>query len=481
MKATSLSIPPKPSNSSLIACLVSDATADKVTQFALEHFQISVQLGKDQCESGRETLFSSPDSTILFLGVGKAEEKSPEVLRKAAHSCVELSNDWKKTTLSLVWLGESPANAAGALAEAACLSNYQFLKYKSDKRTNSLEEVQVYAPHGGNADWVEKARLTAEATIVARNLVNEPVITLTATELGKRIEILAGEYGFTAEVMTMAKIKALKMGGLLAVNYGSIEPPTFSIMEWKPEGHVNAQPIVLVGKGVVYDTGGLSLKPTPNSMDFMKSDMAGAAAVVGAMCGAASLKLPLHIVGLVPATDNRPGQNAYTPGDVIKMFDGSTVEVLNTDAEGRMILADALAYAKKYDPALVIDLATLTGAAVIAVGNIGIAMMATAPSETRQKLADAGMRVHERLVELPLWEEYGDQLKSDIADVKNIGGAPAGSITAGKFLERFTAYPWVHLDIAGTAFLHSPDNYRGKNGTGTGVRLLLDFLSHYSA
>lgn len=452
-----------------------------VEAFALEHFQLTVSFGKDQAENGRETPFVSPDSSIVFYGVGKAEEKTAEALRKATHKCVEIANDWKKSSLAVVWIGEHPAGAAKAIAEAGILSNYQFLQYKSEKRANTLAEVQVYAPKGGDATEVDVAEKIANATKIARDLVNEPVITLTATELGKRIEALAAEYGFGAEVLNMAKIKSLKMGGLLAVNSGSIDPPTFSILEWKPEGYTNTQPVILVGKGVVFDTGGLSLKPTPNSMDFMKSDMGGAAAVIGAMVGAASLKMPLHIIGLIPATDNRPGQNAYTPGDVIRMFDGSTVEVLNTDAEGRMILADALAYAKKYDPALVIDLATLTGAAVIAVGNHGTAMMATASDTVKQQMVSAGNRVHERLVELPLWEEYGEQLKSDIADMKNIGGSPAGSITAGKFLEKFTSYPWVHLDIAGTAFLHAPDSYRGKNGTGTGVRLLIDFLSNYSA
>jgi leucyl aminopeptidase len=229
----------------------------------------------------------------------------------------------------------------------------------------------------------------------------------------------------------------------------------------------------------VYDTGGLSLKETPGSMDYMKSDMAGGAAVVGALAGAAQLELPYHVIGLVPATDNRPGGNAITPGDVIRMIDGTTVEVLNTDAEGRLILADALGYAKKYKPALVIDLATLTGAALVAVGHQAACMMSTADSLTRQALCAAGDQVYERLVEFPLYEEYADLLKSDIADLKNIGGKTAGSVTAAKFLEHFTDYPWIHLDIAGPSWLHSNDSYRGRNATGTGVRLLIQFISNY--
>ena len=268
------------------------------------------------------------------------------------------------------------------------------------------------------------------------------------------------------------------MGGLLAVNRGSQLPPTFTIMEWKPEGHKNTKPVVLVGKGVVYDTGGLSLKPTPNSMDFMKSDMGGAAAVIGAIYAAAKAKLPLHIVGLIPATDNRPGEDAYVPGDVVKMHSGLNVEVLNTDAEGRMILADALSYAKKYDPELVIDLATLTGAAARAVGPQGVVYMGTADEDTKFKIEGSSYHVHERLIELPLWEEYDEMIKSDIADINNVGGPAAGAITAGMFLKHFVSYPWLHIDIASMAWMDRNDGYRLKNGTGVGVRLLFDFLKN---
>jgi leucyl aminopeptidase len=283
--------------------------------------------------------------------------------------------------------------------------------------------------------------------------------------------------GFKVEVLNKSQIEALKMGGLLAVNMGSQIPPTFTIMEYKPAKARNKKPVVLVGKGVVYDTGGLSLKPTPNSMDTMKCDMAGAAAVSCAMYAIAKAELNVHIIALVPATDNRPGENAYTPGDVIKMYDGQTVEVLNTDAEGRMILGDALAYAKKYKPELVMDFATLTGAAAAAIGSYGIVCMGTASA----KLKNAGNNVHERLVEFPFWEDYAKLIKSDIADMKNIGGPVGGAITAGKFLEKFTDYPWMHFDIAGPAFLGSNDSYRGKNGTGVGVRLIFDFIKNYQS
>jgi len=290
----------------------------------------------------------------------------------------------------------------------------------------------------------------------------------------------AKKAGIKVEVLSKSQIEALKMGGLLAVNKGSQTPPSFSIMEYKPAKARNKKPIILVGKGVVYDTGGLSLKPT-SSMDTMKCDMAGAAAVSCALYAIAKAAIPVHVIALVPATDNRPGENAYTPGDVVTMYDGQTVEVLNTDAEGRMLLADALAYAKKYKPELVMDFATLTGAAAAAIGQYGIVCMGTAEEKVKSSMKQAGEQVHERLVEFPFWDDYSKLLKSDIADMKNIGGPVAGAITAGKFLEKFTDYPWMHFDIAGPAYLSSPDSYRGKNGTGTAVRFIVEFLKNYPA
>ena len=270
------------------------------------------------------------------------------------------------------------------------------------------------------------------------------------------------------------------MGGLLSVNKGSIDPPTFTIIEYKPKKASNKKPIVLVGKGVVYDTGGLSLKPTAGSMDAMKSDMAGAAMMAGTIYAAAMMELPVHLIGLIPATDNRPGLNAYAPGDIITMFDGTTVEVLNTDAEGRMILADALAYSDKYKPELVIDAATLTGAAARAIGPRASIIMGNADKKYFNMLNEAGMETYERVVEFPFWDDYYDDMKSKIADLNNIGNGYAGMITAGKFLEHFVKAPYIHMDIAGPAFLEKPQDYRGLGGTGTGIRLMINFLKRLS-
>lgn len=407
----------------------------------------------------------------------KAEEyKTLEEMRRLANLATDIINKKKQKSVQLINLSYNKDYAKVAL-ESLLLSNYQFLKYftDADKKSNSLEEIKVT---GLTQLEIDEIKNVSDATNIARTLVNEPVSFLDAEEIANQIKILSKDADFKVDVLNKNKIEALKMGGLLAVNKGSFTPPTFSVLEYKSDEAVNSKPIVFVGKGIVYDTGGLSLKPTAGSMDSMKSDMGGAAAVIGAFYAIAKNKLPVHVIGLIPATDNRPGNHAYTPGDVVEMHDGTTVEVLNTDAEGRMILADALSYAKKYDPELVIDLATLTGAALVAVGPLAIASMGTAKGGKYKKLIESGNNVFERMASLPFWDEYAELIKSDIADLKNIGGRDAGSITAGKFLEHFTDYPWLHLDIAGPAFLDSKNSYRPKGGTGVGVRLLYNFMKN---
>ena len=421
---------------------------------------------------------------FIFFQVA-AEKKSAnkfsslEEMRKAGNKIHNelILNELERITI----IYESgPLEQVLAIAEGIALSNYQFLKYFSDKekKKNSLKEIKILCDKIDKKE-IQNLNNLVSAVYKARDLVNEPVSFLTAGKLSEEIQKMGDEAGFQVEVLNKKKIESLKMGGLLAVNKGSIDPPTFSILEYKPAGHVNNKPIVLVGKGIVFDTGGLSLKPTADSMDYMKCDMSGAAAVAGVFYAVALSKLPVHIVGLIPATDNRPDGNAYAPGDVITMYNGATVEVLNTDAEGRLILADALTYAKQYDPELVIDVATLTGAAQAAIGNFGMVGMGNAPKELMDKLIEAGFFVNEKIAEFPFWEEYFELMKSDIADLKNLGGKFAGAITAGKFLEYFTDYPYIHLDIAGPAFNKKTYNYRGIGGSGVGVRLLYDFLRRF--
>lgn len=364
-------------------------------------------------------------------------------------------------------------------AEGVVLSNYQFIKHKptAEKNKNTLQSI-IIANSNIKQSQVDELNIVCSATILARDLVNEPVNYLNATDLSNAFKAMGKLSGFKVDVLNRKKIKELKMGGLLAVNAGSVDEPTFSVMEYKPNKPKNKKPYILIGKGVVYDTGGLSLKPTLASMDLMKCDMAGAAAVGCAMYAIAKAKLNIHVIALVPATDNRPGFNAFAPGDIITMMDGSTVEMLNSDAEGRMILADALHYAKRFNPELVIDIATLTGAAMAAIGTFGMVGMGNISNNQKNKLHQSGINVYERIAEFPFWDEYDELMKSDIADQKNIGGALGGSITAGKFLAKFTNFPYYHLDIAGPAFLSSKDSYRGKGGTGYGVRFFFDFFKN---
>lgn len=416
---------------------------------------------------------------IQLLDIKKEKYLTMEASRKSANSIHAYIVDSKTESVTIVDANNKPAETL-AFTEGLALSNYQFLKYRKEKNKEEYSLKNIAVVSKNTQAQLDELKIVVDATCISRTLVNEPVNFLTATQLSKEFQKLGKEAGFSVQVFDKAKITSLKMGGLLAVNLGSIEPPTFSIMEYKPKNAKNKQPIVLVGKGVVYDTGGLSLKPTANSMDMMKCDMAGSAAVAGTMYAIAKAKLKVHVIGLVPATDNRPGENAYVPGDIIKMYNGLTVEMLNADAEGRMILADALAYAQQYKPKLVIDLATLTGAAMAAIGTSGIVAMGTADESTKNKLKQSGNNVYERLAEMPFWDDYDDLIKSDIADMKNIGGPYAGSITAGKFLARYIDYPWFHFDIAGPAFINAKDGYRGKGGTGVGVRLLFDYLKNYA-
>jgi leucyl aminopeptidase len=433
---------------------------------------------KNESKNNKKTSFSFNRFTHWdFVEIVKEKENHfhfLESLRVLADKYVGIFNDARFETIG-VHSELFSAEESLAFAEGLVLANYQFNKYKTDKeaKLNTLQTVLLQNKTVTDSQ-IDELNIVTEATLTARTLVNEPVNFMNAPQLAKEIEILAKDAGAKVEVFGKSKLEALKMGGLLAVNKGSIDPPTFSIFEWNPKNAVNKKPLIFVGKGVVYDTGGLNIKVS-NFMNNMKADMGGAAAVAGALFAIAKAKLPIHVIGLVPATDNRLNNNAYASGDVITMFNGMTVEVLNTDAEGRMILADALAYAQKYDPELVIDLATLTGAAAHAIGKYGIVAMGSKNETFLDDLKISGEKTGERLVEFPFWEEYEDLLKSEIADMTNLGGSEGGAITAGKFLEKFTDYPYIHLDIAGPALVEKRFNYRGVGGTGVGVRLLFDF------
>lgn len=434
------------------------------------------QFVKREMDEKKEIITINQYHRFVFLITKPKEEnisKKAEKLRRLGFEIQKLAEEHKIELLQIENNTPTTLNILD-LIEGMLLGAYRFEKYKSEKKKHPLKTIQIFDFSLDKAQLKELEHLV-EGVYYARNLVNEPLSYLTAEVLSEEIEEIGKEAGFKVEVLNKSKIESLKMGGLLAVNKGSLNPPTFNILEYKPKHAVNEQPIVLVGKGVVYDTGGYSLKPA-DSLDWMKCDMAGAAAVIGAFYAIAKNKVPVYIIGLIPATENRVDGNAYVPGDVLETYSGKTVEVLNTDAEGRLILADALSYASKYNPMLVLDFATLTGSAMRAIGAEGSVFMGTANEDFKKEIVQAAFHVHERIVEFPLWDEYDEQIKSEVADIQNIGGADAGAITAGMFLKHFTNYPWLHFDIAGTAYLKKPSNYRGKHGTGVGVRLLYKYL-----
>ena len=382
------------------------------------------------------------------------------------------------------------ADTAAALVEGFRLAAYRFDHYKTADAPADAR-LSLWADRVDDAlrQRVRAADVRADVTNRARDYVNLGPSETVPALLADLIRDDAEAVGVRVEVWDKERIEREGMGGLLGVNRGSLDPPRFVVLEWAPEAHAADAPVVLVGKTVTYDTGGLSLKPTKDSMDKMKADMGGGAAVAGALLGVARLDLPLRVIGLLPMSDNRPGGRAYAPGDVLTMHSGATVEVLNTDAEGRLLLADALSYARGLGARWTADLATLTGAQGVALGE-RVAAVVARPDDAAlaDRVAEAGTATGDLTWRLPLYPHYRDQLKSDVADLKNVGGRMAGAITAAAFLESFTrtdddepAYPWVHVDLARPAFLDSPYGYRPKGGTGFGVRLLLDLLADEAA
>ncbi len=353
--------------------------------------------------------------------------------------------------------------------EGLGLKNYSYLR---------KEKLQIDV-HGPNIAGLEHSEALIQSVWLARDWGNDPYNTLHAQEVHARLEQLAAEWDLHYEGLGPAALKSLNMQGLLSVNKGSATPPLFAVIEYRGSQAKNQKPLVLVGKGILFDTGGSSLK-NPKGMEEMKADMCGGANVVATMVWAAKTKQPMHLVGLIPFTDNRLAPDSLVPGDVIRYSNGTTVEVLNTDAEGRLVLADALLYAKKYDPALVIDQATLTGSAVGTLGFEAMAGMHHQAQTFMNELKLAGDKVGEVVVELPMLQAYEDALNSEVADLKNIGGPYAGCITAGIFLKHFTDYPWIHLDLA-NSFRNSPKAYWTSGATGAGVRLLAQFISQWKA
>jgi leucyl aminopeptidase len=467
------------SDQSVVCILGSDHIPERLKLTIQEKKFVSTQLGAKE-----EFIFLNSYNRCIY--VIRLKDSSPqyrirEELRRTSYNLKKLIKDNCHSEL-VITSDSAYKGAIEDFTEGLLLSIYSFDKYK----TKAGKEEKKYYPskllllgeiEDSDMNWLTD---TTDAVYFTRDLIKEPVNKLNAVSLSEEIKKIGESAGFSVEVLTKGKIEALKMGGLLAVNKGSVDPPVFCILEWKPSKYLNPKPIVLVGKGIVYDTGGLNIK-TGDFMAGMNGDMAGAAIITGVMYTIAKAGLPLHIIGLVPSTDNRPGGNAYTQGDIITMFNRMTVEIGNTDAEGRLILADAISYASKYSPELIIDIATLTGSAAMTFSNFAIAVMTNADRKYYNLLEECGNDVYERIAELPLWDEFGELLKSDVADMKNVGGREGGAIIAGKFLEKFSEYPLIHMDIAGTEMLKKDDYYKLKNGPATGLRLLSTFLRRIAA
>ena len=430
-----------------------------------------------------------PANRIMLVGLGKKKDVTPDKVRQAAGTTAAVARDMGVSEVIAVLDSiEMPSSALGewaqAYGEGCLLAGYNFVRYKKVPPEEQKELKAVTLLLAGKEDSspvrnaVKHAQIIAESVCFARDLINTPAQDKTPTALAGIAKKMAKDQGFLCKTLSTPELKKLGMGGLLGVSQGSNQPPQFIVLEYNARAK-NQDTVVLVGKGITFDSGGICIKQSKD-MDLMKTDMSGGAAVIGAFKAISQMELPLHVVGLIPCAENMPGGKAIKPGDVVKFYSGKTAEVANTDAEGRLILADALGYAEKYKPSAVIDLATLTGSCVVALGTVVTGMMGN-NEELKKLVKAAGEKSWERVWELPLWEEYQEQIKSDIADVKNIGGPYAGAITAACFLSKFTEkYPWVHLDIAGTAWCEKNAPYTPKGAAGVGVRLLVQLLRDWT-
>ena len=422
-----------------------------------------------------------PAPRVLLVGLGKPEDVDRTAIRRAAATAAKRARSLEVPRaafhLSAEARGKVNSTDAGQMiAEGLNQGAWQYneMKKPPEDKKPPLERMEILA-HDGPADLIQGHKVgdaIGAGQTFARGLQVLPANVATPSYVANVARDLAGRHGFSITILDKAAIIKEKMGALMSVAQGSSEEPRFIAIEYKGS---DAAPIVLIGKGVTFDTGGISIKPAQN-MEDMKYDMSGAAAVLGTFEMLGRLKPKVHVVGLIPSTENMPSGTAVKPGDVVTSHLGMTIEIINTDAEGRLILADALSYARRYKPSAVVDIATLTGAIVVALGHSASGVMGT-DEKLVEELRAAGDRADERIWPLPLWDDYRDLMKSDIADVKNSGGRPAGSISAGWFLREFVdGFPWAHLDIAGTAYSDREDAGRVKGPTGVGVRLFSEFV-----
>jgi leucyl aminopeptidase len=456
-------------NSALDGCLerlaVSKEFCGKVQSIRLIH-----TLGKLQAER------------LVLVGLGKKSEFTDERLRQAAGNAVQALRGARVACFSTaLHLSGKPETAIETVCEGTLLGSYSFEQYKTKDQAErfGFETMTLLLPKGVTkkeaTTRIERTTTLCQGVSLARDLVSHPGNVATTGYLADTAHELAKRHNLSCEILELEELERLGMNALVAVGKGSVEPPRLIVLEYRGSGE-KERPVVLVGKGITFDSGGISIKPSAG-MEEMKTDMAGGAAVLGTMEAAAGLKLPVNLVVIIPTAENMPDGKAYKPGDIITSMSGQTIEITNTDAEGRLVLCDALHYAvQKYKPAAMIDLATLTGACVVALGHEASGLMGN-DQPLASALKKAGECCGERVWELPLWDSYGEAMKSDIADLKNAGSRDGGSITAGWFLKQFVGKThWAHLDIAGTAWSTKSRPCAPKGATGVGVRLLIEFL-----
>lgn len=447
---------------------------------------ISNMLGSDAFR-GKEgesllvyTLGKIPAKKVLLLGLGKEEDFKEDTLRKVAGKAAKQLEKAKASTIAIMALGLdkglSPKAVGQSIVEGAILSLYEFKKYKTDKKEDKskLKEIYIVNNDASKVDklneGIEIGKALADATVMARDLVNEPSNLLTPEDMANKAMEIANKHGLEINILERQDMEELKMGSFLGVTQGSDKPPKLITIKYSG-GSKDDEVLGLVGKGLTFDSGGISLKPSAG-MEDMKGDMAGGAAVLGAMDAIATLKPKVNVLAVIGACENMPSGKAYKPGDILTSMDGKTVEVLNTDAEGRLVLIDCITYAIKQGATRLVDIATLTGACVIALGSTTTALISNNDQLVKEVEA-ASEKAGERVWQLPSYPEYAEQIKGHLADLKNVGGREAGTITAGLFLGEFAGEtPWVHMDIAGTSMISSSRGYLIKGATGVGVRTL---------
>ena len=442
-----------------------------------------IEAGEFTGKAGENAYIHNPGDfrarRLLFMGAGKPEEFNSDIVRKIAGTSARLLRSKKARSFAFLRRSHLPlSESACSATEGALLALFDPDKYHTNEKNENHLETMLLATTEGEPDelirGVDRGRIIAEATNLAREIINEPSNVMTPSEMAKRAEEVANKHGIEIEILDEQQMKEFGMGALLGVAQGSAQPPKLIVMHYTPKIR-SEETIAIVGKGITFDTGGISIKPA-DGMEKMKYDMAGGATTIAAMSAIAQLKPSVNVIGIVPATENMPGGRAQRPGDVVRAMTGKTIEVINTDAEGRLVLADAVAYARRLGATKIVDLATLTGAVSVALGDVYVAVLGTDQSWIDQIIA-AGRKSGEKIWQLPLDKEYRDQIKSEIADIKNIGGRKAGTITGAYFIREFVEdTPWAHLDIAGTAWNENTKPYLSIGPTGVCVRTLVNLI-----